>query len=621
MAFLVTTTGVSSPVSFADLGGRTIVHPAADIDLSLEFPINELVDSGSIATALDAGDITIRSQVGGQVYTTSAGLVNFTNEHTITSHSDVDIVSPADNDVVAFDTASSKFKNQTPAQAGLAPTVHQHSGADITSGVVPDAQISGSSVSQHAGVIDHNSLLNYAVGEHRTINDAGTTTTDLWSGNKINAELTTITSGMNRRNKVINIVDNTAVPPTEVLGERYILDNTAGTVHANWDGALINDIVEFNGTVWVATTPVEGWTAYLDIQNRDAVFVNDGAPNWELRNSSAQSNLNDIGDVVIATPADNEVLAFDNGTGNFINQTNAEAGIADAIHNHVSADVTDLTTTITNHADVSANTADRHVAMTLGGVPLDTTNDTLNLAGQTLTVNPVTNTTDGAMIASDKVKLDAVENGAQLNTMTNVGVGGVTTFEPKVASDFQMRSINQLDTRITVALDAPNKKIDIGWGNPALQDLSDVAALAPVSGDALAYNGAQFAVLSMPGFVVSASKANTSSNIYLRSGGNAFMNLAPMQVPFNCDIIAISALSSVVNTWNAEVYKDDGTTNNIVANPNQVVAIVNQQITAAIGSFSALSPVALNAGDKIAIYCRGSSVQDASVHVWLRRRA
>lgn len=82
--------------------------------------------------------------------------------------------------------------------------------------------------------------------------------------------------------KVIAIADNTAAPPTEVNGDRYILDETGGGVHANWDGASANDIVEFNGTTWEATTPEEGDKAYVDSEDKDARFIDDGTPQWEL---------------------------------------------------------------------------------------------------------------------------------------------------------------------------------------------------------------------------------------------------------------------------------------------------------------------------------------------------
>jgi len=117
---------------------------------------------------------------------------------------------------------------------------------------------------------------------HRVINDSGTSTTELWSANKIDAEIAAIQSGYNRRQAVIDIVDNTAVPPTEVTGDRYILDNT-GVSNASWDGAAGNDIVQFDGALWIAETPDEGWVAYIDAQNKDALFVDDGTPAWELR--------------------------------------------------------------------------------------------------------------------------------------------------------------------------------------------------------------------------------------------------------------------------------------------------------------------------------------------------
>lgn len=58
-----------------------------------------------------------------------------------------------------------------------------------------------------------------------------------------------------------------------------------------------------------------------------------------LENITGES-LADLSDVVQTTPADNEVLAYDNGSGNWINQTPAEAGLAEASHNHATSDIT-----------------------------------------------------------------------------------------------------------------------------------------------------------------------------------------------------------------------------------------------------------------------------------------
>lgn len=51
--------------------------------------------------------------------------------------------------------------------------------------------------------------------------------------------------------------------------------------------------------------------------------------------------VNDLSDVVIdGTPADNELLAYDTSSGDWINQTAAEAGLAAASHAHDADDVT-----------------------------------------------------------------------------------------------------------------------------------------------------------------------------------------------------------------------------------------------------------------------------------------
>lgn len=85
-----------------------------------------------------------------------------------------------------------------------------------------------------------------------------------------------------RQRKVIDYVTSTSVPPTEVLGDRYILDDS-GAPHANWDGASQLDLVQFNGVSWVAYTPREGWLAYVDLQDKDALYADDGTPSWTLK--------------------------------------------------------------------------------------------------------------------------------------------------------------------------------------------------------------------------------------------------------------------------------------------------------------------------------------------------
>lgn len=147
-----------------------------------------------------------------------------------------------------------------------------------------------------------------------------------------------ITSGYSRRKKVINRVDNTAAPPTEVTGDRYLLDDT-GSSHANWGGAAANDIVEFNGTAWDAVSPTEGWIVYNDNSDSDWLYVDDGSPAWQERTAGGASAIGDLSDVTITSVATGEVLAY-NGTA-WVNQSLAEAGIAAASHSHTLSDISD----------------------------------------------------------------------------------------------------------------------------------------------------------------------------------------------------------------------------------------------------------------------------------------
>lgn len=69
--------------------------------------------------------------------------------------------------------------------------------------------------------------------------------------------------------------------------------------------------------------------------------------------------IDDLTDVTITTPADNEVVAYDTGTAEFINQTAAEAGLSATGHAHTESDISDLGTySETGHTHVEADVTD-----------------------------------------------------------------------------------------------------------------------------------------------------------------------------------------------------------------------------------------------------------------------
>jgi len=83
--------------------------------------------------------------------------------------------------------------------------------------------------------------------------------------------------------------------------------------------------------------------------------------------SSAVEALSDVGDVVISTPADHEVLAFDTASGDWINMTASEAGLAEAGHGHAIGDVTGLQTAL----DGKSATGHGHAISDVTGLQAD----------------------------------------------------------------------------------------------------------------------------------------------------------------------------------------------------------------------------------------------------------
>ena len=88
--------------------------------------------------------------------------------------------------------------------------------------------------------------------------------------------------GLDWQASVIDIADNTSAPASEVEDDRYLLDTAGGGVHADWDGAAINDIVEFDGTSWVVTYTAsgeEGGACWVEDEN--LYYAWDGS-SWQV---------------------------------------------------------------------------------------------------------------------------------------------------------------------------------------------------------------------------------------------------------------------------------------------------------------------------------------------------
>jgi len=101
------------------------------------------------------------------------------------------------------------------------------------------------------------------------VNDAGTTTNDLWTASKINSAIQSNINGVSWQEPVED-KDLTAPPGSPSSGDRYIVA-TSGT--GDWSGHD-GDIAEYNGSSWDFTADVEGFACY--IKDEDKLYTNNG---------------------------------------------------------------------------------------------------------------------------------------------------------------------------------------------------------------------------------------------------------------------------------------------------------------------------------------------------------
>ena len=111
------------------------------------------------------------------------------------------------------------------------------------------------------------------------------------------------------------VVDNTAVPATEVTGNRYILSADGGAPNAAWDGASAGDIVEFGGVTWAAVTPTVGTFIAAD-DEANGLYLWGGAA-WSFKafeSTTASGLLTKTGfNITIANSTAGNLIVYSSG--------------------------------------------------------------------------------------------------------------------------------------------------------------------------------------------------------------------------------------------------------------------------------------------------------------------
>ena len=170
-------------------------------------------------------------------------------------------------------------------------------------------------------------------------------------------------SGANGDNPLITLADaDTEATSSKTLGitEAAIANGAQGYVIESGLVTGLNTAAATAGqSVWLSSTaggmvygapPAKpAHSVYLGVVTR--VNSNNGTILVKVQNGYELEELHNVN--IDGTPADNEVLAYDNASSMWINQTAAEAGLAAASHTHSTSEVIGLPEALSGKADAS----------------------------------------------------------------------------------------------------------------------------------------------------------------------------------------------------------------------------------------------------------------------------
>lgn len=147
--------------------------------------------------------------------------------------------------------------------------------------------------------------------------------------------------------------------------------------------------------------------------------------------------------------------------------------------------------------------------------------------------------------------------GGEANTASNQGVGGIGFYDQKVGIDLQFRNLNSTDNKIGVALDAPNKEVDITLNEANVQHQN----LGGAGTNTHAQIDSHLSSTSNPHSVTKTQVGlgNVTDDAQLKRAAGDFVTFANKAAPIGTDILLIEDSEAA----NAKKYVTVGS----IANP------------------------------------------------------
>lgn len=383
----------------------TVQAAIDELDLSIDGAIADIADIRTLTGTVD-GDTDLGTFTGSTIADSST--VKAALQALETAHEEVDANA---NDLITLSGVAENATDLGTFTGTTIPDSSTNKGAlQALETAHEETDTNTDDLVTLSGVAENSTDLGTFTGT--TIPDSSTIKASLQSLETAHENLASTASLSEWQNSVIDfITDNTAVPPTEVSGDRYLLDTAGGAPNAAWDGASAGDIVEFNGTSWVATSPTTGMTVSVDDETTSVRQY--GGSTWDQKyyeSTTASTGLTKVGfDIRLDTSSAGAGLGF-------------SAGV-------LSVNVDDSTIEVaTDTLQVKADGInDTHIDFGTGANQVSAADIPIADAGTLITATEV----EGAL-AENRTAIDAIEDNTITSTNGSISVSGTVGGDDQV---------------------------------------------------------------------------------------------------------------------------------------------------------------------------------------------